>query len=507
MVLLGYFILINSSQCYNVLLIVIDDLRPALGVYGDVNAYTPNIDTLAQSSFIFKNAFCQQARCAASRNSFLTSRRPDSLHLYDSHNYWRNVGNFTTLPQHFLNNDYFTHSIGKIFEDGISSNFSDDIEYSWSDEPFHPTSEIFESAKVCLTNNGSLARNLICPVIVKQQPTGALPDLESLNAALDFLRNADEITYGLPYFLAIGFLKPHIPFRFPSKYLTSHCLSEIILPNFRWKPPTLPNIAWSSWADLRMFDDISKFNISYPFGQVSDYIMKRIIQAYYAAVTYIDDLIGILLSEVSEDTIIVLFGDHGFSLGEHGEFSKYSNYDVATRVPLIIRVPNMLNEMVVISELVELVDIFPTLVDLTRVSPSLETCKPNRVNAKLCTEGSSLLPLMMSKVESIKCHGKSATFSQYPRSLNPSQYPNSDTPFLKDIKIMGYSIRTKTHRYTEWVEFNTRTFRSNWDHVYDRELYDYAVDPNENFNLADRDEVKDIMATLRRKLILGWRYA
>ncbi|KRT82129.1 hypothetical protein AMK59_4806 [Oryctes borbonicus] len=167
----------------------------------------------------------------------------------------------------------------------------------------------------------------------------------------------------------------------------------------------------------------------------------------------------------------------------------------------------MLNEIVVINELVELVDIFPTLVDLTRVSPRLETCKSNRINAKLCTEGSSLLPLMMSKIDAIKCRGKSAVFSQYPRSLHPSEYPNSDTPFLKDIKIMGYSIRTKTYRYTEWVEFDSRIFRPNWDHVHDRELYNYALDPNENINLADRDEMEDVIETLRRKLIMGWRYA
>lgn len=162
----------------------------------------------------------QQALCAPSRNSFLTSRRPDSLHLYDFYSYWRNtVGNFTTLPQHFKNNGYYAHSIGKIFHPGASSNFSDDARYSWSAPPYHPPTEVFKEAKVCVNDDGSLGRNLICPVVVDEQPGGSLPDLQSLNAALDFLKYKDKISNNLPYFLAVGFHKPHIPLKFPVEYL------------------------------------------------------------------------------------------------------------------------------------------------------------------------------------------------------------------------------------------------------------------------------------------------
>lgn len=243
-ILFVYITLLNScyAKPYNVLLIVVDDLRPALGIYGDNNAYTPNIDKLSKNSFVFKNAFCQvtsvilllllyylflqQALCAPSRNSFLTSRRPDSLHLYDFYSYWREtVGNYTTLPQHFRNNNYFTHSIGKVFHPGISSNFTDDSEYSWSDQPYHPPTEIFKDAKVCVTSNGSLAKNLVCPIIINEQPGQILPDLESLNAALNFIKNVD-VTNALPYFLAVGFHKPHIPLKFPLEYLSKY-LSDI----------------------------------------------------------------------------------------------------------------------------------------------------------------------------------------------------------------------------------------------------------------------------------------
>lgn len=162
----------------------------------------------------------KQALCAPSRNSFLTSRRPDSLHLYDFYSYWRDsVGNYTTIPQHFKENGYYTHSIGKVFHPGISSNFSDDSPYSWSGKPFHPKTQAFKDAKTCIDHDGQLVDNLICPVIVESQPEGTLPDLESLNAAFDFLNYKNNIT-DKPYFLAVGFHKPHVPFKFPLQYLS-----------------------------------------------------------------------------------------------------------------------------------------------------------------------------------------------------------------------------------------------------------------------------------------------
>lgn len=158
--------------------------------------------------------------CAPSRNSFLTSRRPDTLHLYDFYSYWRDsVGNFTTLPQYFKENGYYTQSIGKVFHPGISSNFSDDAKYSWNGRPYHPPTEAFKEAKVCVNSDGTLSKNLVCPVIVDEQPGGSLPDLQTVNAALDFLKYKNNITNGLPYFLAVGFHKPHIPLKYPIQYL------------------------------------------------------------------------------------------------------------------------------------------------------------------------------------------------------------------------------------------------------------------------------------------------
>lgn len=161
----------------------------------------------------------QQALCAPSRNSLLTSRRSDTLRLYDFYNYWRvEVGNYTTIPQYFKEHGYFTYSIGKVFHPGISSNFTDDYPFSWSVEAFHPKTEALMNAKVCIDNEGNLARNLICPVVVNLQPDETLPDIESLQEALRFLKNKKEITER-PFFLSVGFHKPHVPFKFPSEYL------------------------------------------------------------------------------------------------------------------------------------------------------------------------------------------------------------------------------------------------------------------------------------------------
>lgn len=158
--------------------------------------------------------------CAPSRNSFLTSRRPDTVKLYDFYSYWRDVaGNFTTLPQYFKENGYETHSIGKIFHPGVSSNFTDDAKYSWSDVPYHPPTEKYKESKVCPTESGTLAKNLICPVIVEQQPGGSLPDLESQKAALEFLENRKN-SIQTPFFLAVGYHKPHVPIKFPIEYLS-----------------------------------------------------------------------------------------------------------------------------------------------------------------------------------------------------------------------------------------------------------------------------------------------
>lgn len=180
----------------------------------------------------------------------------------------------------------------------------------------------------------------------------------------------------------------------------------------------------------------------------------------------------------------------GWSLGEHGEWSKFSNFDVATRVPFILRVPK--RKPRVIKTPVELVDVFPTLVDFAKLSPTIPKCDTESPE-NLCTEGESLVKLI-SNEEFIS---KKFAFSQYPRPTeDPSFKPSSDKPNLKDIKFMGYTMVNHDYRYTEWVEFNNTSFLPNWDHLIGVELYNHEFDSTENINLANKPEMENVRKQL-----------
>lgn len=209
--------------------------------------------------------------CAPSRTSLLTSRRPDTLRLYDAHSYWRlNAGNFTTMPQYFKQNGYHTISVGKVFHPGIVSNHKDDFPLSWSEKPFHAASEQNKWAKVCPTaSSNDLKMNLVCPVDVSKQPLGTLPDIEATNYTLNLLKKYN-FSFK-PLFLAVGFHKPHIPLKYPSKYLQLYPLSKISLAPNRSKPKKMPSVAWNPWCDLRKREDVQALNISFPFGQIDDH--------------------------------------------------------------------------------------------------------------------------------------------------------------------------------------------------------------------------------------------
>lgn len=336
----------NATARPNFLLIIIDDLRTTLGCYGDTNAYTPNIDSLAKDSLVFTEAFAQQALCAPSRNSFLTSRRPDTLRLYDFYSYWRNtVGNYTTLPQHLKNNGYTTMSVGKVFHPGISSNGSDDSPYSWTAKPFHPYTDRYKNAPVCKAiPQSEAAQNLICPVHVATMPNKTLPDIETLREAKKFIHKHKKDTS--PFFLAVGFQKPHIPLKYPERYLKYHPIHKFKVPKPYLWPDNVNNVAYNPWTDLRWRKDVAKLKLKFPWEKIPEEFGKQIIQSYYAAVSYIDDMIGKLIhqlhiSMLRDNTIVILTSDHGWALGEHAIWSKYSNFDVAVHVPLLISIPKL----------------------------------------------------------------------------------------------------------------------------------------------------------------------
>lgn len=259
------------------------------------------------------------------------------------------------------------------------------------------------------------------------------------------------------------------------------------------RPKGMPLVSWHPWTDIRQRDDIKRLNISFPFGLMPSKWTLKVRQSYYAAALYIDHLIGKLMRHVdTRNTVVVLTSDHGWSLGENGLWAKYSNFEVALKVPLIILGPNIPHK--VIDAPLELIDIFPTLVDLTGL-PQIPSCNKGRVDPILCTEGKSL----KLYINNNKTTWNTFAISQYPRpSVTPQR--NTDKPRLKDIKIMGYSIRTTRYRYTEWVSFNNTVFTVNWTNVHGVELYDHTIDTNESINLSSDKQYEYIMRYLSMML-------
>ncbi|XP_030352934.1 iduronate 2-sulfatase isoform X1 [Strigops habroptila] len=504
----------------NVLFIVVDDLRPVLGCYGDKLVKSPNIDQLASHSVVFSNAYAQQAVCAPSRVSFLTGRRPDSTRLYDFYSYWRvHAGNYSTMPQYFKENGYVTLSVGKVFHPGISSNYSDDYPHSWSVPPFHPSTEKYENDKTCRGKDGKLYANLVCPVDVTEMPSGTLPDIQSTEEAIRLINVMK--TNKQKFFLAVGYHKPHIPLRYPQEFLKLYPFENITLAPDPWVPEKLPSVAYNPWMDIRQRDDVEALNVSFPYGPLPDDFQRQIRQSYYAAVSYLDTQVGQLLNALddaglSNSTIVVFTADHGWSLGEHGEWAKYSNFDVATRVPLMFYVPGMTTSPVSRGEsmfpyldpfshilglvpqgqskkVVELVSLFSTLAELAglQVPP---VCPEASFHVSLCTEGSSIVRYFNASEEKVKeekdgcddtcrCFNEeTVAFSQYPRPADTPQW-NSDKPKLKDIRIMGYSMRTIDYRYTVWVRFNPNNFSADFEDVHAGELYMVETDPNQDYNI------------------------
>ncbi|XP_063793464.1 iduronate 2-sulfatase isoform X2 [Pseudophryne corroboree] len=509
----------------NVLLIIVDDLRTSLGCYGDSIVKSPNIDQLASQSVLFTNAYAQQAVCAPSRVSFLTGRRPGTTKLFDFNSYWRkHAGNYSTLPQYFKEHGYVTMSVGKVFHPGISSNHSDDYPYSWSVRPFHPSSEKYENTKTCKGKDGQLHANLVCPVDVSEVPEGTLPDIQSTEEAVRLLKIVKQ--QNSSFFLAVGYHKPHIPFRFPKEFLKLYPIGNVSLAPDPDIPKNLPPVAYNPWTDIRKREDVQALNISFPYGPIPPHFQRLIRQSYFASVSYLDGQVGQLLNAVenmgfSNDTIIAFASDHGWSLGEHGEWAKYSNFDVTTRVPLMFYIPGVTNTGQpqqnifmyidpfsrearrklpgkIKTDPVELVSLFPTLAELAQL-PLLQECPVPSFHVELCTEGHSLAPYFKASADGEYSAGTVA-YSSYPRPSDTPQW-NSDLPDLQDIRIMGYSMRTCDYRYTLWVGYNPVTFRANITDIHAQELYLSKIDPNEDHNLFNASIHYDLTSKILRHIM------
>ena len=413
----------------NILFIAVDDLRPELGCYGSKIVKSPNIDKLASIGTLFERAYCQQAVCSPSRVSLLTGQRPDTTKCWDLQTKFRSIQpDIVTLPQYFKNNGYHSYRLGKIFHLGHGQ--SED-RISWT------TVSNARGAQYIHARKGTKPTVEAADVPDNRYNEGAYTD-DAIKAMKQFKKE------GRPFFLAVGYRKPHLPFCAPKKYWDMYDRDAI--PD---SPVNVPPIDASKYA-LTNFGELRKYDGIPPRGPVSVAQRKELRHGYLACVSYVDAQIGRLLDALKSEgldrnTIIILWGDHGWKLNDYGSWCKHTNMEIDTHVPLILSVPGQ-KKGLRSKALVEFVDIYPTLAELCDL-PIPAQC-----------EGASMVPLLKNPDRS----WKTAAFSQYPRR-----------------GLMGYSIRSGKWRYTEWIDPKTGEIK-------DRELYDH-----ENSALTTENQVND----------------
>lgn len=456
----------SAADRPNVLLICVDDLKPLLGCYGDKTVKSPNIDRLAARGMLFESAYCNQAVCAPSRNSLLTGLRPQTLGIYDlGTNFRRSRPEAITLPQHFKANGYRTEALGKIFHVG-HGNHEDPA--SWSVP--HWKAEVVayalpeSRAKQGLTREEALFSNKKAQGL----PRGAA--YESADVADDAYpdgRTADEAIRRLqaarsrpdqPFFLAVGFVKPHLPFCAPKRYWDLYDRAQFA-PAARQTPPDgAPSYAPQFGGELRQYSGIPDK------GDLDAELQRTLIHGYHAATSYMDTQLGRVLGALDEtglaqNTILVLWGDHGWHLGDHGIWCKHTNYEQATRIPVLVTAPGVTRPGTRTSSLAETVDIYPTVCELAGL-PTPEGL-----------DGRSFVPTLRDPSAATK----DSIIHVYPRGPR-----------------LGRAIRTSRYRLVEWKKFGDTNEPAEF------ELYDYQTDPAETKNLAA--ERPEVVAELQKLL-------
>ncbi|WP_250149236.1 sulfatase [Flagellimonas sp. 389] len=438
----------NKDNPPNILFIAVDDLRPELGCYGKPQILSPNIDKLAAQGFLFENAYCNIPVCGASRASILTGLRPNPNRFLAHNSYIdKDAPGVETLPELFKNNGYITLSMGKVLH-----NWEDDALQSWTEAPWNPK----------LLVSGSAGRKRLN--YQRAENTNRRPPYERADVA-DSAYHDGKLTnkvikkLGLlaegekPFFMAVGFVKPHLPFNAPAKYWDLYDSKALQFPEFMKYPENAPEESHHNSSELRTYDGIPSK------GPITDEMARTLIHGYYACTSYIDAQIGLIVNELEtlklkENTIIVLWGDHGWSLGEHGLWCKHSTYNVAMKAPLIVYVPSKKGGHKV-SGLVEFVDMYPSLVELSGLQ------KPSHLQGKSFTH----------LLDNPNRMGKDAVYGRW---------KNSDF------------MRTDGFSYTEWFSENGKSQA--------RMLYNLDRDPNETSNLAELPEHQQYVKRLSMAL-------
>lgn len=431
----------------NVLFIAVDDLRPTLGCYGDPVAKTPNIDAFARTGMVFDRAYCQQAVCNPSRQSLLSGRRPDSIHVYNLKEHFRKTApDVVPLPEYFKNNGYFACSFGKIYHgekpmaDPQSWSVPERFEYSTPSDDYQ------------LEKNRGVGKHEALEFVEKGDE--AYSDAQIAQAAVEEMGKDHG---GKPIFLAVGFRRPHLPFVAPKRYWDLYADAKIGLASNRVADESIPKIALHDSAELRGYTDIPDV------GEISTDQEIALRRGYYACASFTDAQVGKVLdalarSPLASNTIVVFWADHGYHLGEKGLWCKTTNFELDTRVPLVIRgLPGTGENPGRTTAIVELLDLYPTLVDLAGLPTAPKT------------EGMSLKKVL----EDPSTKGKDFALSQFQRPFKAGG----------GFTYMGHTVRTSEWRYVEWREETS-------GNVVARELYDEAADSAEMHNLAGQPGMK-----------------
>ena len=499
----------------NILFIAVDDLKPLLGCYGNTLVKSPNIDRLAKMATVFDKNYCQQAICGPTRASIMTGTRPDATKIWNLTTQMREANpNTLTLPQYLISQGYTTSGIGKIYHPSSAIGGVDPV--SWS-IPYLKSKESDFPAEFGIPANGQYqlpeTKDRMTPEIIAERKKQSkdlaandenpksikgpsvecmdVPDnayQDGVNALLAKEQIIKLSKDNKPFFMAVGFSKPHLPFVAPKKYWDLYKREEMPIAPFQEHSKNGPLIAYHQSGELRNYLDIPEF-ATLPADSLRIGLQlekqRELIHGYHAAISYMDAQVGILLNTLEElgtldNTIIVLWGDHGWHLGDHDLWHKHTNFEQATRAPLIIAGPGIKAGKT--SSLTEFVDVFPTICDLAGISI------PKNL------DGKSLKPLMLNN----KTKGKEYSISQYPRKLKKLEMIKKG---YTDAKMMGYSLRTDQYRYTIWMNNFTSKDTFNESQVYASEMYDSVKDPLEKINVVNDKNYTSISASLKSKMI------
>lgn len=461
---LGFLLISNSgfaAERLNVLFIAVDDLRPELNCYGNKDIHSPNIDALAARGTLFERTYCQVAVCGASRASLMTGLRPQTTRCWNFKTPMREMNpDALSMPQHFKAQGYQTINIGKIYHA-----HNDDFPQGWSEEPqrgglgkqYVTPEGIAKQKKASRTQKETGVRT----VGLSTENGGDVHDNEyndggvakAAIARLEVLAKNEK-----PFFLAVGFSKPHLPFNAPGKYWDLYDRSKIKVPSRDKVIDGLPYDG-STWGELKNYCDISLDS-----KVLDDAKTRELIHGYRASVSYMDAQVGRLIAALDEtglakNTVIVLWGDHGYYLGDYGEWCKHTTYEIAAHVPLIIAAPGLPKNKRT-KALTELVDLFPTICDLSG----------NPIPEKL--HGLSLQPVLNDPA----AKWKEGAFSQYFKNKRGVG------------KVLGTSLRTDRYRYTEWRK------KDHSGKLEDITLIDFQGNPHKN--VADDPTHKEALKKL-----------